>query len=235
MMKDALPNLARHFGILLFAVALSWGANIGAGIGTASAATDQEELVAKAQFAIEDMLANPEELPLKEYVDRAKGIFIIPTLIKGGFIIGGEGGNGVLLVRGSDGSWSNPAFYTLAGASIGLQIGGEVSKAVFTLMTDEAVASFLSSEFKFGGNLSVAVGPKGAGIGTSSTTNMSDDIYAFSMGVGLFGGGAFNGAKIFTRDEWNTAYYGADATPKAILIERKYSNPETGKLRAAIP
>ena len=66
------------------------------------------------------------------------------------------------MVRGSDGTWSDPAFYTLAGASIGLQIGGEVSEAVFTLMTDEAVASLLQSEFKFGGDISVAVGPKGA-------------------------------------------------------------------------
>ncbi|HMB75465.1 MAG TPA: lipid-binding SYLF domain-containing protein [Kiloniellaceae bacterium] len=230
-MKDALPSMTRRLGILLFAIALSWGI----GINAAKATSEQEELVTKAQFTIENMLADPEELPLKDYVDRAKGIFIIPTLIKGAFILGGEGGNGVLLVKGSDGSWSDPAFYTLGGASIGLQIGGEVSQAVFTLMTDEAVASFLSSEFKFGGDLSVAVGPKGAGIGASSTTNVAADIYAFSMAVGLFGGGALNGAKIFARDEWNTAYYGPDATPKAIVIERKYSNPQSGKLRAAIP
>lgn len=230
-MKDALLSLTRHLGILIFAVALTWGS----GQSHAQATSDQEQLVTNAQFAIENMLADPQELPLEDYITRAKGVFIIPTLIKGGFIIGGEGGNGVLLVRGSDGSWSDPAFYTLAGASIGLQIGGEVSKAVFTLMTDEAVASFLSSEFKFGGNLSVAVGPKGAGIGASSTTNVSADIYAFSMAVGLFGGGAFDGAKMFAREEWNTAYYGPGATPKAIVIERRFSNPQSGKLRAAIP
>jgi lipid-binding SYLF domain-containing protein len=102
-------------------------------------------------------------------------------------------------------------------------------------MTDEAVASLLDSEFKFGGDISVAVGPKGAGIGASSSTNASADIYAFSKAVGLFGGGALNGAKIFERTEWNQGYYGPEATPKAIVIERKFSNPQANKLRDAIP
>jgi len=230
-MKDALSSVTRRFGVLLFAIVLS----ASCGIASASAASEQEQLVTKAQFTVQNMLADPQELPLKDYIDRAKGIFIIPNLIKGAFILGGEGGNGVFLVRGSDGSWSDPAFYTLGGASIGLQIGGEVSQAIFTLMTDEAVASFLASEFKFGGDISVAVGPKGAGIGASSTTNVSADIYVFSMAVGLFGGGAFNGAKIFARNEWNALYYGEGATPKDIVIERKFSNPQSGQLRAAIP
>ena len=230
-MKDAAPSLARRLGIMLFAIAVSWTGSLGSAI----AASDQEELVTTSRFAIERMLKDPGELPLPEYIDRAKGVFIIPSLIKAGLIIGGEGGSGVLMVRGTDGSWSDPAFYTLAGASIGLQIGGEVSEMIFTLMTDEAVASLLDSEFKFGGDISVAIGPKGAGIGASSTTNASADIYAFSTAVGLFGGGALKGVKIFERTEWNQSYYGPDATPKAIVIERKFSNPQANKLRDAIP
>ena len=59
-------------------------------------------------------------------VTRAYGLLIIPELVKGGFIVGAEAGFGVFMVRGSDGTWSAPAFYTLAAGSIGLQIGGQV-------------------------------------------------------------------------------------------------------------
>ena len=199
------------------------------------AATDQEETVTKSQFTVEDLLKDPEELPIEEYLKKAKGVIVIPSLIKGGFILGAEGGNGVLLVRGSDGSWSNPAFYTLVAGSIGLQIGGEVSQVIFTLMTDEAVKAVLESEFKFGGDLSVAVAHMGAGVEASSSTAFDADIYAFSKAVGLFGGGSLEGAKLITREEWNKGYYGEGATPEAIVLERRFSNVQSDKLRAALP
>ena len=199
------------------------------------AATDQEEVVTKSRFTVEELLANPDELPIEEYLKQAKGVLVIPSLIKGGFILGAEGGNGVLMVRGSDGTWSNPAFYTLVAGSFGLQIGGQVSEVIFTLMNDEAVTAILQDEFKFGGDLSVAVGHKGAGVEASSSTAFDADIYAFSKAVGLFGGGAIEGAKLITREEWNQGYYGDGATPEAIVIERRFSNPQSAKLRDALP
>ena len=141
----------------------------------------------------------------------------------------------MLLVKGSDGTWSNPAFYTLAAGSIGLQIGGEVSEVVFTLMNQGAVDAMLDSEIKFGADISIAIGPFGAGAEASTTTNLDADVYAFSSSVGLFGGGALEGAKLFTRESYNSSYYGAGATPRAITIERVYSNPHSEKLRAALP
>jgi len=224
----------RYLATALFGL-VALGAALTLPAGPAAAAAEPEELVEKARLTTERLLNHPEFPELRLWMKEAKGVLILPSLLKAGFVVGGEGGSGVLMVRGTDGSWSDPAFYTLAGASIGLQIGGEVSEVVFTLMTDEAVASLLDSEFKFGGDISVAIGPKGAGIGASSTTNVSADIYAFSKAVGLFGGGALNGAKIFERSEWNQGYYGPEATPKAIVIERKFSNPQANKLRDAIP
>ena len=162
-------------------------------------------------------------------------MLIIPQLIKGGLIIGGEGGSGVLLVKGSDGSWSSPAFYTLGGASFGLQIGGEMSEVVFTIMNDGAIKAILDNPFKMGADLSVAVGPIGKGVGASTTTNFSDDVYAFSKSVGLFGGGTLEGTAIVKRTSWNELYYAADADPQKILVERMYFNPHADRLRTSLP
>ncbi len=202
---------------------------------TALAASPAEELVAESLFSIERLLSEPNLPDLETYVKNARGVLIIPELVKGSFIVGAEGGSGVLMVRGSDGTWSSPAFYTLAAASFGLQIGGQVSEVVFTLMTEGAVQALLANEVKLGADASVAVGPFGLGIEASTTTNLDADIYAFSKTVGLFGGGSLEGAKLFSRASWNDAYYGASASPRAVVIERIFFNPQAEPLRNAVP
>lgn len=202
---------------------------------SARAATEPEELVEKAALTVEKLMVDPNLPELRHYIERAQGVLIIPQLVKGGLIIGGEGGSGVLLVKGSDGSWSSPAFYTLGGASFGLQIGGEMSEVVFTIMNDGAIDALISHQFKLGADASVAVGPVGKGVEASTTSNLSDDIYAFSKSVGLFGGGVLEGAAIVKRTAWNELYYAAGADPQKILIDRKYFNPHADRLRASLP
>ena len=199
-----------------------------------AAAPVSEELVTESRFTVEHFLEDPEELPFKAYLEKARGVLIIPELVKGGLILGAEGGTGVLLVRGNDGEWSSPAFYTLAAGSIGLQIGGQVAEVVFTLMSDQAVAALLADEFKLGADLSVAVGPKGAGLEASTGTNLSADIYAFSKAAGLFGGGSLEGAKIFEREALNAEYYGGQPVSREIVIDRRFSNPHDQRLREAL-
>jgi len=201
----------------------------------AAAATRAEELVEESRFSLERMLIDPERPELKQFLEKAQGVLIFPELVKGGLIIGAEGGSGVLLVRGADGTWSAPAFYTLAAGSFGLQAGGQVSEVVFTLMNQGAIDALLSNEFKLGADASVAIGPLGAGVEASTTTNLGADIYAFSRAVGLFGGGAPEGAKIFARQTWNDEYYGAKALPRDVVIMRKFFNPQAESLRKALP
>lgn len=201
----------------------------------AAAASKTEELVETARFAVERMLNDPDQPEIRPVVEKARGVLIIPELIKGGLIIGAEGGTGVLLARGADGTWSSPAFYTLYAGSFGLQAGGQVSSTIFALMNDGAVSAFMKNEFKLGADASVAVGPLGSGIEASTTTNLSADIYAFSRTAGLFGGGALEGAKISSRQDLNDEYYGAVATPADIVIERKFFNRGADALRKALP
>ena len=196
-----------------------------------------EDLVTECALAIEDMLASKDEPALKNlpsYIERARAVMIYPAIFKGGFIIGGEGGSGVLLARGVDGSWSSPAFYTLAGGSIGLQIGGQVSKVCFTVMTDGGLDAILSNNVKFGADLSVAVGPFGAGAEAATTTNLDADVYSFSSAVGLFGGGSLAGAAMIVRESFMQGYYGTAVTARQIVVDRKFSNPQANRLRGAL-
>lgn len=233
-MKAVVSRFGAGPGVALAAV-LAAALLVPALARTATAASLAEELVAESRFSIERLLNDPNLPALKTYVKNARGVLIIPELVKGSFFVGAEGGSGVLMVRGSDGTWSSPAFYTLAAASFGLQIGGQVSEVVFTLMNDGAVQALLSNEFKLGVDASAAVGPFGLGVEASTTTNLDADIFAFARTVGLFGGGSLEGAKLFSRDSWNEAYYGASASPRAVVIERAFFNPQAEKLRSAVP
>jgi lipid-binding SYLF domain-containing protein len=178
-------------------------------------AGDQQILVEKAASSFRVV---SQERGVEPYVKRAKALLIIPSYVKAGFFLGGEGGSGVLVVRGA-GGWSDPAFYTVAGGSIGIQIGVEAKEMVFTLMTDKAVNAVMSNQVKVGGDVSMAVGTVGAGAEAASVGSPNVDIYAFSRGVGLFGGAAFDGTLIAPRHEWNSQYYGRQIQPRQIVLE----------------
>lgn len=201
----------------------------------AQALSDAENLVERSRLSLLRLIDHPDIPEMKTYLENARGVLIVPSLVKGGFIIGGEGGSGVLLAKGADGTWSSPAFFTIAAGSIGLQIGGQVSEVIFTLMNDGAIDAILSNNAKLGGDLSVAFGPVGKGVEASTTTNLNADIYAFSTAVGAFAGGALEGAAIIDRQAYNDQYYGVYAPARAIVVERKFYNGQADPLRSALP
>jgi lipid-binding SYLF domain-containing protein len=199
------------------------------GARAALALTQQQEVLDKARITFDKLITSVEFGELPGYMKRAKGVLIFPELYKGGFILGAEGGYGILAARTGDG-WSQPAFYDLAAGSLGLQIGGQVSEVVLTIMSEKALNAVLDNQLKFGGDMAIAVGPIGKGIGADTTTNMQADVYSFAKTAGLFGGVSFEGAGIIKKDDWNAAYYGQGATPRGIVIENKFKNPNTQAL-----
>ncbi|MGO1119121.1 lipid-binding SYLF domain-containing protein [Rhodovibrionaceae bacterium A322] len=197
---------------------------------------DLRERVTRATTTIESMLRNEEFSELQTILPKARAVVILPQVIKGGFILGGQGGSGLLLVKGGDGTWSSPGFLTLAAGSIGLQIGGSVSEMVFAIMNDGALDAVLTNSFKFGGDVQVAAGTVGKGMGASTTSNFNADIYAYSDSVGLFGGGALEGAALLSNEEANATYYNAPGVKMdEIVLARKYNNPDADLLRSKLP
>jgi lipid-binding SYLF domain-containing protein len=197
-------------------------------------ALEAKQLVEKARFTLENFMADPNMEVFREQLKKAKGVFIAPQLLKGAFIIGGQGGSGVFLVRDEKtGQWSNPAFYTVGGVSFGLQAGGEAAEVVLLVMSERGVSPMLRSNFKLGADASVAAGPVGIGVG-GATAELSADILAFSRAKGLYGGLSLEGSVVAVRDKWNNAYYGKSVMPADILVRREAKNPASAELVNAV-
>ena len=196
---------------------------------------EQENLVDQSRMTLRNFLADSNMGWFRDHIKDARGIFIVPQLLKGAFFFGAEGGSGVFLVKDEKtGEWSEPAFYTMGAGSFGFQFGAQASEVILLAMSQRGVESMLSSTFKLGGDVSVAVGPVGGGIEGSTAMNLSADLLSFARAKGLFGGISLEGAIIATRDEWNRDYYRKVVRPIDILVKQAVTNPQSAILRAAL-
>ena len=188
-----------------------------------------KELTA-ASKTLDNFIADPDMNWFREHAKEAKGLLVCSKVVKAGFIFGGSGGRCVFLVK-SDKGWHGPAFYATGTASAGFQAGVDVSEIIGLFMTQKAVDSMMSSEFKLAGNASVAAGPVGAG--TAATPNA--DIIYYSRNKGLYGGVDISGAVIKPSDDYNRAYYGKAVSPIDIIVKgtahTKESSPFVAKVR----
>jgi lipid-binding SYLF domain-containing protein len=199
--------------------------------GLTTASSEEQLLVDKSRITFDSFMADPNMAWLKENLKDAKGVLIVPSLLKAGFVFGGSGGSGVLLVKDKKkGQWSQPAFYTIGSVSFGLQIGGEAAEVIMMVRTQKAVDRLLTSSFKLGGDTSISVGPVGAG----AKSNVVADILSFSRSQGAFAGLALDGSVVTVREKRNAAYYGKPASPVDILVTHSVSNPGSAELRKAI-
>ena len=193
------------------------------------------DLVNQATETVQRFKGMPDLKQFAEYLPTARGIVVLPSVIKGGFMLGGEGGNGVLLVKFADGSWSPPAFYFLGAASLGIQMGLQDTEIILVLRSDGAVSAILDHQGKFGADAGVTIGTIGKGAEVSTTTNIGLDVLAFANSkIGLFGGAAMEGAVLARRVDLNEAYYGKGATPRGILYQGQSQNSQADALRAAL-
>ena len=145
----------------------------------------EQGIVDKAHVTFHSFMADENMTWIHENLNDIKGIVIIPEILKGGFIIGGSGGTGVLFVRDEEtGIWSQPAFYTIGSLSVGLQIGAEKAEILMAVKTQKGIESFYKTTFRMGGDVSLAEGPGGAG----EKTNVKADIVYFEKKKGAFAG-----------------------------------------------
>jgi len=199
--------------------------------------SEPEQLVDRSRITFQSMMTDNQFPGLVDLASRAKAIIIVPSLLKAGFFFGGRGGNAVMLVRGADGSWSPPAFYTIGGLSFGLQFGGSSSELVITIMTEKGVNAVLDRQVTLGGDAGVAIGELGQGVNAATGVGLKSDMYAFARSEGLFVGVSLEGSVIAPRTTWDQQLYGSDATPDSILLTRTStsSSQSVSGIIAAMP
>ena len=195
-----------------------------------------EKGIAKVDESIavlEQLTAIPEKGIPPALLSNAGGIAIIPGVIKAGFIVGGRYGTGILLLHDKDGGWSNPVFITLAGGSIGWQVGVESIDIILVFKSNRSIESILKGKFTLGADASVAAGPVGREASASTDVQLKSEIYSYSRSRGLFAGLSLEGASMQIDDDVDAAFYGKkDILPREVIRDRELTTaPEVDKLK----
>jgi lipid-binding SYLF domain-containing protein len=159
------------------------------------------ELLRDADRTVSHLRSDPAFGTARNMLQNARAVFIVPHLIKGGFIFGAEGGDGVLLKRQGHG-WSAPTFYKMGSASFGLQAGLEKAELVFIVNSDRALRGIEHSNFKLGAGAGITVVNLSSGA-EGATTGRGGDLVVWSSGTGAYGGLTFNGSVINPDQEKN--------------------------------
>lgn len=149
-------------------------------------------------------------------LEKANGIIIVPGLKRAGFVLGGEFGKGVFLVRTANG-WSAPSTVRIEGGSIGLQIGAGETDLIMLAMNQEAVTQLMKTGVKIGGDIMAAAGPVGRASEAATTPIPSSGLLSYSRAKGAFAGIDLKGTTLRSDDKDNAKLYGREITQEEIL------------------
>jgi lipid-binding SYLF domain-containing protein len=201
---------------------------------------DAVERVQKSTEVFNALAMAPDAGIPADLLARAEAVIVIPSLMKGGFIIGAKHGKGIVSVRRTvdapsaaqtsaaagrpaakgmaPNGWSGPAFVKLTGGTIGWQIGLQSVDLVLLVMNRKGIDDLIEDRFTVGGSLSLAAGPVGRS--GNAATNISADagILGYSRAKGLFAGATLEGAALRNDDDENEAVYGKGANLRSILL-----------------
>jgi SH3 domain-containing YSC84-like protein 1 len=178
--------------------------------------SDEVKRVQRAARVLDEIMATPDKGIPQDIFKSAKCVAVVPSMIKGGFIVGGRYGKGVATCRTANG-WSAPAPISMAGGSWGLQFGGEAVDLVMLVMNQQGMDHLLSSKFKLGAEGSVAAGPIGRQAEGSTDWKMKSEVLTYSRARGVFAGIELNGAVIKQDNDETRVLFGKMVPFRAIL------------------
>jgi lipid-binding SYLF domain-containing protein len=197
-----------------------------ANLSASSGRQNSIERLHLASDTLTAMIDSPDKGIPEEVLDNAKCIVVVPHLVKGGFVVGGEHGRGVASCRTPEG-WSAPAFVSIGGGSWGLQIGVEGVDLVMVVMNDNGLQHMLSSKFKVGADASASAGPVGRHASAGTDWKMNSEILTYSRSKGVFAGISLDGAVVEQDKDSTRAIYGHDTSVRATLAGRVHAPQST--------
>lgn len=192
---------------------------------SAASKAEEKERARKAITAFREIMGAPDQAVPLELLDRAQCVAVFPSVKKGGFIVGGQYGKGLISCRRSEGSWGAPAFFTIGGGSFGLQIGGQAVDLVLLIMNNSGVEGLLQDKFEIGAGAGASAGPVGRNTHVSTDVLLKSQIVSYSRSRGLFAGLELKGAVIMQDNTANRDIYDRDISAREIIVDGKVRTP----------
>lgn len=192
-----------------------------------SAATREEKRVADAADVLDQLLRIPEKTIPPSLLSRAYAVAIIPDVIKAGFVFGARRGKGIIVIRQDDDSWSNPAFISLTGGSVGWQAGVESTDVILVFKTRKGVTNIENGKLTLGADASIAAGPVGRHAEIATDITFEAEVMSYSRARGLFAGVALEGSGVTMDRKANTKFYGSSSmSPEKIFASSPNIAPD---------
>jgi lipid-binding SYLF domain-containing protein len=188
---------------------------------------EEAERLKEATTVLKELKDAPDGSMPDWVSEKAVAIAVFPSVKKGGLVVGGHFGRGIISARSAkSGTWSSPGFLTLTGGSIGLQAGGQAIDLVLVVMDERGLRQLLKNQFKIGGDASVAAGPVGRDAEASTDLQMRAKILSYSRTRGLFAGITLKGSTIRQDRDANERFYGRAYKSTELVLERLGGAPD---------
>jgi lipid-binding SYLF domain-containing protein len=181
------------------------------------AGEEEDKLAENAVRVLKEVMQAPDKAIPQDLLENAHAIAVVPDVIKAGLVIGGRHGSGLVAVKTRDGVWSNPAFVSMTGGSIGFQAGVSSTDVILVFRTQRGVDSIVHGKFTLGADASAAAGPVGRSAQASTDAQLKAEIYSYSRSRGLFAGAALDGTALKIDNDANQAVYGNGVTARRIF------------------
>lgn len=178
----------------------------------------EQTRVKESGQALDELVNSQSGIPT-DLLNKSECVIILPSVKKGGFIIAGQYGKGLMTCRTGEkftGPWSAPIMMQSSGGSIGFQAGGEEIDYVILVLNDKGARTVMNGKAKLGGDASIAAGPVGREAEASTTGNMSTEMLSYSRTNGVFGGVSLEGTSLGPDDGANENLYGKKMTGEQI-------------------
>lgn len=182
------------------------------------------ERLKSAATVLDEIMSAPDKGIPEEILGSAKCVAVVPSMLKGGLVVGGVYGKGVASCKNANG-WSAPAFFSVEGGSFGFQIGGQAVDLVMIIMNENGMRNLLASRFKLGADASVAAGPVGRHAEGMTDWKMRAQVLTYSRARGAFAGVTLNGAVIRQHQDDTRAFYGRMVPFNTLLLGNLHPVP----------
>lgn len=199
---------------------------VAASVGVGAQSDEADRVRESATILDEIMRAADSAIP-GSVLAKAAGIAIFPSTVRGGFIFGAERGRGILSAKDAKTKmWSPPAFLTITGGSVGLQIGVRATDLVLVVQNQRGLENLVRNEFKIGAGAAVTGGPVGRDAQAATDIQMRAEILSYSRSRGLFAGATLEGSTIKEDQDANERFYGEKLTTRQVVFDNKARPPE---------